>query len=160
MCYGNFMCFVYRIPYHFSPSINDYSSILYFHYILQITSYVYDSYFIYQYRFIYFNMFPLSLFTCFLLAYAKEVDTGKSCMYTRVLSLYETMISICALLYDPNRATVMTQTGSMSSTPTGPTICVCCNNCIPNRHVHLSIYPVKSRQSVLLRFQYISHIHE
>ena len=44
----------------------------------------------------------LSLFTCFMLAYSKEVDKGKNCMYPRVLSLYETMISICALLYDPN----------------------------------------------------------
>ena len=102
----------------------------------------------------------LSLFTCFMLAYSKEVDTGKNCMYPRVLSLYETVTSICALLYDPNEAAVMTQTGSMSSTQIGPTIFVCCNNCIPNRHTHLSIYLVISRQSILLCFQYISHIHE
>ena len=44
----------------------------------------------------------LSLFTCFMPAYSKEVDTGKNCMYLRVLSLYEIVISICALLYDPN----------------------------------------------------------
>ena len=46
----------------------------------------------------------LSLFTCFIPAYSKKVDTGKNCMYPRVLSLYDTMTSICALLYDSNRA--------------------------------------------------------
>ena len=44
----------------------------------------------------------LSIFTGFMPAYSKKVDTGKNCMYLRVLSLYETAISICALLYDPN----------------------------------------------------------
>ena len=62
MCYANFLCFIYQIPYHFSHSINDYSGILYFHYILQITSYVYDSYFIYQYCFISFYMFHACIF--------------------------------------------------------------------------------------------------
>ena len=50
----------------------------------------------------------LSLLTCFMLAYSKEVDKEKNCMYPRVLLLYETMIFICALLYDPNGAAVMT----------------------------------------------------
>ena len=86
----------------------------------------------------------LSLFTCFMPAYSKEVDTGKNCMYLRVISLYETVISIRVLLYDPN--------GSMSSTQIGPTIFVCCSNCIPNMHAHLSFYLVISRQSVLLCF--------
>ena len=94
----------------------------------------------------------LSLFTCFMHAYSKEVDTGNDCMYPRVLSLYAIVISICIVLYDPNGVAVMTQTG--------PTISVCYSKCIPNRHVHLSIYLVISRQSILLRFQYISHIHE
>ena len=102
----------------------------------------------------------LSLFTCFMSAYSKEMDTGKNCVYPRVLSLYETMSSICALLYDPNGAAVMTQTGFMSSTQTRSTIFVYCNNYIPNRHAYLSIYLVISRQSILLRFQYIYHIHE
>ena len=44
----------------------------------------------------------LFLFTGFMPAYSKEVDTGKKCMYSRLLSLYETTISIYALLYDPN----------------------------------------------------------
>ena len=61
VCYANFLGFIYQIPYHFSHSINDYSCILYFYYILQITSYVYDSCFIYQYHFISFYMFHLSI---------------------------------------------------------------------------------------------------
>ena len=43
----------------------------------------------------------LSLFTCFMPAYSKKMDMGKNCMYSRVLSLYKIVISICALLYDP-----------------------------------------------------------
>ena len=50
----------------------------------------------------------LSLFTCFMPAYSKEVDMRNNCVYQRVLSLYEIMISISALLYDPNMAAVMT----------------------------------------------------
>ena len=80
----------------------------------------------------------LSLFTCVMPAYSKELDTGNDCMYPRVLSFYATVISICTVLYDPNEVAVMTQTG--------PTISVCYSNCIPNRHVHLSIYLVISRQ--------------
>ena len=94
----------------------------------------------------------LSLFTCFMPAYSKEVDMGKDCIYLRVLSLYATVISICTVLYDPNEVTVMTQTR--------PTISICYSNCTLNKHAHLSIYLVISRQSVLLCFQYISHIHE
>ena len=37
-------------------------------------------------------------------SYSKEVDTGKNCMYSRVLSLYETVISIYIVLYDSNGA--------------------------------------------------------
>ena len=55
-CYANFLYFVYRIPYHFSHSINDYSSILHFNYLLKITSYAYDLCFIYPYLFISFYM--------------------------------------------------------------------------------------------------------
>ena len=86
----------------------------------------------------------LSLFTCFMPAYSKKVDTRKNCMYPRVLSLYKTGIFIYALLYDPNEATVMTQTGSMSSTQIGSTISLCCSNYIPNSHANLSIYLVMS----------------
>ena len=44
----------------------------------------------------------LSLFKYFMLAFSKEVDTGKDYMYLRVLLLYATVISICTVLYDPN----------------------------------------------------------
>ena len=49
------------------------------------------------------------LFTCFIPAYSKKKkkDTVKNCMYLRVLSLYETVISICALMYDPNEVHVI-----------------------------------------------------
>ena len=50
----------------------------------------------------------LSLFTCVMLAFSKEVDTGKDYMYPRVLLLYVTVISICTVLYDPNGVLVMT----------------------------------------------------
>ena len=110
-------------------------------------------------------MFPLSIslylfVTCFMLAYSKEVDTGNNCVFSRVLSSYEIVISICALLYDLNGAAVKTQMRSMSSNKTRSIISVCCNNYILNRHAHLSIYLVISKRSVLLRFQYISHLHE
>ena len=32
---------------------------------------------------------------CFMLANTLEVDTGKNCMYLKVLLLYETVVSIC-----------------------------------------------------------------
>ena len=52
----------------------------------------------------------LSLFTCFMPAYSKKVDMGMNYMYPRVLSLYETVIFICALLYDPNGVHVINLT--------------------------------------------------
>ena len=47
--------------------------------------------------FIIFKSFSYSchLLLCFMPAYTLEVVTGKNCMYPKVLSLYETMISIC-----------------------------------------------------------------
>ena len=39
------------------------------------------------------------LFTCVMSAFSKEVNTGKDCMYPKVLSLYATMISIYTILY-------------------------------------------------------------
>ena len=44
----------------------------------------------------------LSFILCFKLANTLEVDIGKNCMYPKILSLYETVISIC-----------MTQTGPL-----------------------------------------------
>ena len=77
-------------------------------------------------------------------AYSKEVDMGKKCMYPRVLSLYETVISIYIVLYDPNGAAVITQTG--------PIISICCSICIPNRHVYLSIYREHKQAIRLINF--------
>ena len=37
----------------------------------------------------------LSFILCFMPVNTLEVNTGKNCMYSKVLSLYETMISIC-----------------------------------------------------------------
>ena len=49
-----------------------------------------------------------SLFTCIMPTFSKEVDTENDCIYSRVLSLYVIVISICIVLYDPNRVAVMT----------------------------------------------------
>ena len=58
--------------------------------------------------------FPLPIlfiFFMFMPANTTEVNTIENCMYPKVLSLYETVI-----LYDPNEAAIMIQTGSMSLT--------------------------------------------
>ena len=44
----------------------------------------------------------LSLSTCFMPTDSKNKKTKKNCIYPKVLLLYETLIFICALLYDPN----------------------------------------------------------
>ena len=59
---------------------------------------------------------------------------------SRILSLFVTVISLCIVLYDLNRVAVMIQTG--------PTIYVCCSNCIPYRHAYLSIYLVGHKQAI------------
>ena len=45
-------------------------------------------------------------------------------------------------------------------TQTGSTDQYAADLFFPNRHAHLSLYQVLSRQSILLHFLYISHIHE
>ena len=71
----------------------------------------------------------------------------------RILSLFATVISLCIVLYYLNRVAVMIQTG--------PTIYVCCSNCIPYRHAYLSIYLIGHKQAIsFITFQYLSHIHE
>ena len=95
MCYANFMCFIYQIPYHFSHSINDYLGIY-------ISIIFYKLLHMFMIHVLFINI-ALSLFTCFMPTYSKKkMDMGKNCMYPRVLSLYETVISICTLQYDPN----------------------------------------------------------
>ena len=61
-------------------------------------------------------------------------------MYPIVLSLYETMISIYIVLYDPNGAILMSQTW--------PIIFVCCSICIPNRH---ATYPSTRKYKQAIR---------
>ena len=97
---------IHYVPYHFSHSINDYSYILYFHYIY----YKLLSMFMIHVSFIHISS---SLFTCVMDAFSKEVDTGNDCMYPRVPSQYATVISICTILYDPNGVAVMTQRGQL-----------------------------------------------
>ena len=81
MCFANFMCFIYQIPYHFKVF---YISIIFYKLLPMFMIHVS------------FLNISLSLFTCFMPAYSKKVDMGKSYMYPRVLSLYEIVISICA----------------------------------------------------------------
>ena len=50
---------------------------------------------------------PLSIFTCFMSSIPKKMDTKNNYIYPKVVSLYETMISICALLYDSNEVHVI-----------------------------------------------------
>ena len=108
---------------------------------------------------------------------------GNNCMYPKVLSLYETVISIylypkVSSLYEtvtyamcypyPKVLSLcfqghLIQTGSMSSTQTGPrylSMYMLQQLYLPYRHAYLSLYQVPSRQSVLLHFLYISHKHE
>ena len=56
------------------------------------------------------------LLLCFMLAYTLEVDTGKNYMYPKVLSLYETVTSICMT---QTGHSIMIQTGFTSLTQTG-----------------------------------------
>ena len=88
MFYANFLCFLYQIPYHFSHSINDYSGILYFHYILQITSYVYDSCFISQYHFISFYMFHVCILKKKKKGYEKELYVPEGTITVRDSDIY------------------------------------------------------------------------
>ena len=43
----------------------------------------------------------LSFILCFMSANTLEMDMGKNCMYPKVLSLYETVISICMTQMGP-----------------------------------------------------------
>ena len=58
------------------------------------------------------------LLLCFMPANTLEVDKGNDCMYPKVLSLYETVISICMYpkvlsLYETVISICMTQTGPL-----------------------------------------------
>ena len=59
----------------------------------------------------------LSFILCFILENTLEVDTEKKCMYLKgTITVRDNDL----YLYDPNGAIIMVQTGSMSSTQTGP----------------------------------------
>ena len=60
----------------------------------------------------------LSFFLCFMPAKTLEAYKGNNCMYSKVLSLYETVISICMYpkilsLYETVISICMTQTGPL-----------------------------------------------
>ena len=82
---------------------------MYFIFPLYITNYKLLPMFMIHVSFIHISS---SLFTCVMPTFFKEVDTEKDYMYSRVLSLYATVIYICTILYDPNGASIVTQTGS------------------------------------------------
>ena len=99
MCCTNFLCFIYQIPYHLVI-------------VLMTIQVFYISIIFYELRYMFmihvlFINIALFLFTCLMPTYSKEVDKEKNCMCPRVISLYETVISICALLYDPNEVHVI-----------------------------------------------------
>ena len=157
-----FMYYVFFIYCHISYTIilyfTSYScNCLYFHRIARLCF----SYHIISYTFhIHFLCGYFSFSFIFMPAITLEVDSGNNWVYPKVLSLYETVISVyCG---DPFRATVI-QTGSMSSTQTRPrylSMYLLQQLYLPYRHTYLSLYQVLSKQSALLCFLYISHKHE
>ena len=102
----------------------------------------------------------------FMSANTLEADTGNNCMYPKVLSLYETMISICiypkvSSLYETVTYAMyyVTQTrpyndpnGIYVIDPNGASISVNCmlQQLCPYRHAYLSLYQVISRQSMCI----------
>ena len=97
----------------------------------------------------------------FISGYGKELYVPEDTITVRDSDLYlyvpEGIITIRdndIYLYDPNGAALMIQTGSMSSTQTGPRYFINCKlqQLYSYRHAYLSNYPVLSRQSFLLCF--------
>ena len=88
---------------------------------------------------------------CFMSAKTLETDTRNNCMYPKVLSLYEIVISIC--MY-PKRGRYNNPNGIYVIDPNEVSISVNCmlQQLYPYRHTYLSNYPIISRQSVLLCF--------
>ena len=95
-----------------------------------------------------------------------EADTGNNCMYPKVLSLYETVISICiypkvSSLYETVTYAMyyVTQTGPFNDpngiyviNPNGASISINCmlQQLCPYRHAYLSLYQVLNRQSMCI----------
>ena len=138
---------------------------LYFHRIARLCF----SYHIISYTFhIHFLCVYFSFSFIFMPANTLEADSGNKWVYPKVLSLYETVISVYLYpkvlsLYeivisvycgDPFGPTVI-QTGSMSSTQTGPrylSMYLLQQLYLPYRHAYLSLYKVLSRQSAYYVF--------
>ena len=116
-------------------------------------------------------LYILFTYTChfllgFMFSNTLEADTGNNCMYQKVLSLYETVISICiyskiSSLYETVTYAMyyVTQTGPYNDPngiyvidPNGASISVNCmlQQLCPYRHAYLSLYQVLSRQSMYI----------
>ena len=104
----------------------------------------------------------------FMSANTLEADTRNNCMYPKVLSLYETVISICiypkvSSLYETVTYAMyyVTQTGPYNDPngiyiidPNGASIYVNCmlQQLCPYRHAYLSLYQVLGRQSMCILY--------
>ena len=116
-------------------------------------------------------LYMLFAYTChFLLGYMSantlEADTGNKCMYPKVLSLYETMISICiypkvsslcetvtyAMYYVTQTGPYNDLNGIYVIDPNGASISVnyMLQQLCPYRHAYLSLYQVLRRQSMCI----------
>ena len=137
-----FMYYVFFIYCHISYTIILYftycsCNCLYFHRIARLCF----SYHIISYTFhIHFLCVYFSFSFIFMPAITLEADSGNNWVYPKVLSLYETVISV--YYGDPFGVTVI-QTRSMSSTQTGPrylSMYLLQQLYLPYRHVYLSLY--------------------
>ena len=104
----------------------------------------------------------------FMSANTLEADTRNNCMYPKVLSLFETVISICiyskvSSLYEAVTYVMyyVTQTGPYNDPngiyvidPNGVSISVNCmlQQLYPYRHAYLSLFQVLSRQSICILY--------
>ena len=102
----------------------------------------------------------------FISANTLEADKENNCMYPKVLSLYETVISICiypkvsslyetvtdAMYYVTQMRPYNDPNGIYVIDPNGASISVNCmlQQLYPYRHAYLSIYQVLSRQSMCI----------
>ena len=119
------LSFSYTCSYtmYFSYTVILYIFILYFSYtvILYFTSCSYNCLYFHRIAVLCFSYHVF--YTChfllgFMSANTLEADTGNNCMYPKVLSLYETVISICiypkvSSLYEIVTSICMTQTGPL-----------------------------------------------
>ena len=86
------MLFIYFICHIHFVSLTLYFLYLYTGHHITMLSFSYHVMYFYHFRIM---CIYLSFVLCFMPALTLEADTGNNCMYPKVLSLYETMISIC-----------------------------------------------------------------